>query len=128
MPRKPLESLGSVVRTRRGQRKLREAAREIGIGTATLMRVEGGRIPDVETFGKICRWLQIDPGRFLGFEPKPDASPGSTSAVPGVLSISAHLRADQTPKADTVHALAQMLLLAAQKQQHSPDVPSNDDA
>jgi transcriptional regulator with XRE-family HTH domain len=128
MPRKPLESLGSAVRARRHQRKLREVAREIGIGTATLMRVEGGRIPDVETFGKICRWLRVDPGTFLGFEPNREPVPATIATPPDVLSISAHLRADQTPTAATVHALAQMLLLAARTQQHSLDAPPHENS
>lgn len=34
------------------------------------MRVENGRIPDIETFGKLCHWLQIEPGSFLDFEVK----------------------------------------------------------
>src|SRR5947199_2623959 len=109
MPRKPLESLGSVVRARRGQRKLREAVRDIGIGTATLMRVESGRIPDVETFGKICKWLEVDPRTFLGIETKSGALRGTAEGSPALLSISAHFRADQTPKPETVEALAQML-------------------
>src|SRR6266403_843321 len=51
MPKRPLESLGVIVREKRAHRKLRETAKEIGIGPATWMRVESGRIPDVETFG-----------------------------------------------------------------------------
>src|SRR5437879_624521 len=70
MPRTPLESLGAMVKARRGERRLREVAAEIGIGVATLMRVENGRIPDVATFGKLCRWLDVEPGTFLGFEKK----------------------------------------------------------
>jgi transcriptional regulator with XRE-family HTH domain len=61
MPRRTLGSLGAMVREKRGTRKLRDVAAEIGIGPATLMRVEAGRIPDVGTFGKICRWLGVDP-------------------------------------------------------------------
>src|SRR6266581_3880065 len=70
MSRQPLESLGVMVREKRGKKKLRETAREIGIGPATLMRVENGRIPDIETFGKLCHWLRLDPGSFLGFDSK----------------------------------------------------------
>src|SRR5271165_384902 len=55
MPRRPIESLGALVRKKRGTKKLRETAREIEIGPATLMRVESGRIPDLDTFGKLCK-------------------------------------------------------------------------
>ncbi len=116
MPRKPLGSLGAIVREKRGKKKLRETAKEIGIGPATLMRVENGRIPDVETFGRICRWLKTDPGTFLGFET------GSSATTPsGALSISAHGRFDQTPEPATVSALAQMVLYALKAQPWLPD-------
>jgi len=108
-----LESLGALVRERRGARRLRETAAEIGISAATLLRVEGGRIPDVVTFGKICQWLGVDPATFLGTD---DAT--RKKVIPGRdaqqhLQVSAHLKADQTPKPETVKALAEMILLAA---------------
>jgi len=121
MARKPLESLGAMVRTHRGERKLRETAGEIGISAATLMRVENGRIPDVETFGKLCRWLKVDPGTFLGFAQK---QPTDTDRLP-VLTLSAHFKADQTPQPETVQALATMLLLAAKSQPRSPETLPN---
>ncbi len=112
MPRRPLESLGAIVRDRRGNRKLRETAREIGISAATLLRVESGRIPDVETFGKICKWLEMDPGKFLG----------SPQASQPFLLVSAHFKADQNPKPQTVEALAKMVLLAIASQPRTPDI------
>jgi len=113
MPRTPLESLGAKVKVQRGQRKLREVAAEIGIGVATLMRVENGRIPDVATFGKLCRWLDVDPGTFLGFEKKRAAE---TSPL---VTLSAHLKADPNPNQDTVRALAQMLSLVVKTKQEA---------
>src|SRR5438270_13799008 len=59
MPTRKLSSLGAMVKKKRGSAKLRETAKAIGIGPATLMRVESGRVPDVSTFGKICQWLQV---------------------------------------------------------------------
>ena len=115
MRRKPLESLGLMVRERRGPRTLREVAHEIDIGPATLLRVETGRVPDVDTFGKICRWLEVDPGVFLG-TPTPASSPATGGVAGDPTVISAHLRADRTLKPETMQALAQMLLLAAQQQ------------
>ncbi len=113
MPKRPLESLGVLVREKRGHHKLRETAKEIGIGPATLMRVESGRIPDVETFGKLCRWLKIDPKEFLGF----DAKEAVKSPVHRNVSIlTAHLKAEKTPKKETVQALAQMILIAMSTQ------------
>ena len=113
MPKRPLESLGVIVRENRGHQKLRETAKEIGIGPATLMRVESGRIPDVETFGKICIWLKKDPAEFLGF----DIGLRKVASTEQPLSaIAAHFKADQTPKSETVKALAQMVLIAMSTQ------------
>ena len=116
MPRRTLESLGTIVRERRGHRKLREAAEDIGISPATLMRVESGRIPDVGTFGKICAWLGIDPGQFLGFEQGAAGQPTVATTEPSSISISAHLKADQLPQPETVRALARLILLAVKMQ------------
>ena len=112
MRRKPLSALGMMVRERRGDRTLRQSALEVGIGPATLLRVESGRVPDVDTFGKLCRWLDVDPGVFLG---KP-AGPAPSLVRETPTSISVHLRADKELKPETMHALAQMLLLAARQQ------------
>ena len=117
MPRRTLESLGALVRDKRGRRKLRETAAEIGVSPSTLMRVENGRIPDVETFGKLCHWLVLDPGSFLGFEPKQDG--GAESATP-FTSVSAHYKTDQNPQPATVQALAQMMMLAMRMQPDGP--------
>jgi transcriptional regulator with XRE-family HTH domain len=115
MPPISLSNLGAMVRKKRGGAKLRDTAQIIGISPATLMRVESGRIPDIETFGRICHWLQIDPGSFLGFTSETPAQREQKAVTPPLL-VSAHLKADQTPKSETVHSLARMILLAAQSQ------------
>ena len=112
MARTPLESLGAIVRERRGNRKLRETARDIEISAATLLRVESGRIPDVDTFGRLCKWLKKDPGEFLGV---------AQQAQP-FLSVSAHFKADQNPKHQTVEALARMVLMALNSQPRTPEI------
>ena len=53
-------------RSARGDRGIRMVADEIGVSAATLSRVERGLMPDLETFGKICRWLKVDPAEVLG--------------------------------------------------------------
>jgi len=108
MPKRPLESLGAAVREKRGERKLRETAQEIGVGTATLMRIESGRIPDVETFGKVCKWLKWDPAELLGYD---------TGLRKNTLPvITAHFKAERTPKRDTILALAEMVLTVIRTQ------------
>ena len=68
MATKSLHSLGAMVRKRRGERKLREVAKDIGISAPTLLRIEEEPFADVATFGKVCKWLGIDPKSLLGIE------------------------------------------------------------
>jgi DNA-binding Xre family transcriptional regulator len=115
VPKLTLSALGKLVRDRRGALRLRDAAKQIGISAATLMRIESGRVPDVETFGKVCRWLNIDPGDFLGFDATARANAGSSSSAEPPLRISAHLRAERLPLPETAAALARMLLFVAER-------------
>ena len=111
MPKHSLLSLGRMVREKRAARKLREVAREIDISAPTLMRVEAGRIPDVATFGKLCAWLAVDPGDFLG---TPKSAQHITDEPP--VRVSAHFKADKLPRPQTASALAKMLLFVARRQ------------
>jgi transcriptional regulator with XRE-family HTH domain len=51
--------LGKVLRKYRviSELTLRDVGKEIGIGAATLMRIEQGRVPDGDTLAKILVWL-----------------------------------------------------------------------
>lgn len=116
MAKLTLAQLGKLVRDRRGGHRLRDTAKAIGISAPTLMRIENGRVPDVETFGKVCQWLGIQPGDFLGFDAQTARSSQSqTSAAPPV-QISAHFRVDRLPLPETANALARMLLFVAEKE------------
>jgi DNA-binding Xre family transcriptional regulator len=126
MPKLALSALGVLVRKKRGARKLREVAKEIGITAPTLMRIEAGRVPDVTTFGKVCRWLEVDPGDFLGF-PARSLTQSKGIAEPAV-RVSAHFKADQLPLPETANALARMLLFVAQRQAASTLRVDDDDA
>jgi len=63
------KSLGNLLQQKRGSMGIRAAAGEIGVSAATLSRIENGRIPDLETLRKVCRWLGIDPAKYLGMSP-----------------------------------------------------------
>ena len=105
MTRLTLQRIGPLLRERRGDRGIREVAQEIGISPATLSRVERGKVPDLETFRKICAWLRIDPGDVLGKpdpEPSPDRSPAPIPAV--------HFKADRAINPRAAKALAEMIL------------------
>lgn len=42
---------------------LRDLGAEIGIGAATLMRLEQGRVPDGSTLAKVLAWLLAEGGK-----------------------------------------------------------------
>ena len=98
-----LASLGRMVAEKRGKVGIRTTAREIGLSPATLSRVENGQLPDLENFRKICRWLEIDPARLLGFDPTDLDRP----------TVAVHFRSRETMTTETAAAL-QDLILAAQ--------------
>ena len=104
MPRLTLQALGRKLLDKRGNRGIRDVAQEIGISPATLSRVERGYLSDLETFGKICRWLNVDPGEVLGVK--------STSTAASQASV--HFRKKPVLRPETAQALGQ-LILAAQR-------------
>jgi len=108
MPKIPLQRIGPLLRAQRGDRGLREVAKEIGISTATLSRVERGKVPDLDTFRSICRWLKIDPGEVLG---RPQRTPEKQGA-PAVPEPAIHFKADRAMSPETAGALAEMILAA----------------
>lgn len=60
------EMLASAIKTKRGKKGLRDTAAEIGdISPATLSRIEQGNLPDVETFIKLCKWLNVSTDTFV---------------------------------------------------------------
>lgn len=101
----PIEDLGRLISKKRGNKGIRAAAAEAGVSSATLSRVENGNIPDLATFAKICRWLEVDPALFLGVD---GAEPQATK--PAVV----HFRKKKTVSAETAQSLAE-LILAAQR-------------
>lgn len=98
--------LGAMLRDRRGGRGIRDVAQEIGISPATLTRVEGGRLPDLATFQKVCSWLKVNPAEILDVPVETSATAGDT------LAAAVHLRADQTLPENAASDLAHLILVA----------------
>lgn len=96
-----LELLVERIKQKRGLKGIREIAARIGISSATLSRVERGYLPDLETFQKICQWVEIDPGEVLGFQ--------SVSAKP---EVRVHFKKESTMSPATAQALSELILLA----------------
>jgi DNA-binding Xre family transcriptional regulator len=100
--------LSKLLIEKRGERGVREFARQIGISAATLSRIERGKLPDIETFGKLCSVLRVDPADILEIEDI-EAQPivTSQSAVAAV-----HFKADAHYSPQAAQDLAALILAA----------------
>lgn len=107
MAKLSLTSIAPLVREKRGVKGIREVATEIGISYATLSRVENGKLPDLQTFSKICTWLELDPGKILGCRNKTKSSQSQKGAT-----ALAHFRADKDLNPNTLQALTEIVLRA----------------
>ncbi|GAB3990387.1 hypothetical protein GCM10028807_17440 [Spirosoma daeguense] len=99
--------LSSMVRSRRGDKVLRDAVKEIGdISPSTLSRIEQGHVPDVETFIRICQWIGEPTETFI------NATGESGQSNSGQQKIIAHLRAEKALSPKTVEMLVKVIELA----------------
>ena len=57
-------------------------------------------MPDLKTFGKICRWLNVNPGTVLGFKAKTAQR----------VKASVHFKKDHALREETASALGMMIL------------------
>jgi transcriptional regulator with XRE-family HTH domain len=91
-----------MVKSKRGSIGLRTLANEIGVSAATLSRIEQGNLPDIDTYIKLCNWLEVSTEFFTTTQHSEDIQKG----------VIAHLRADKTLSPNTAEALIQMINLA----------------
>jgi len=98
-----IEALAGRIQQHRAGKGIREAAKEVGVSPATLSRVENRKVPDLETFSKICAWLGDDPAVFLGIQ---NSSTSSTARA------QVHFRKGTAIEQDTAKALSEMIFLA----------------
>lgn len=98
-----IEALAERIQQHRAGRGIREAAKEVGVSPATLSRVENGKVPDLETFSKICTWLGDDPAVYLGIQ---------NSSTTTAARAQVHFKKGTAIKQDTAKALSEMILLA----------------
>ena len=104
-----IEKLAQLVKSKRGNRNLREVATEIKsevgeVSISTLSRIEQGKIPDLSTYMKICEWLEVSPNEFTSNKKKKDKSHKA--------EIFFHLRADQSLSPEVSEALSKMIEIA----------------
>ena len=100
------ELLAGMIRSKRGKKGLREISIEIGgVSPATLSRIEQGKIPDVDTFIKICKWLEVSTDTFIVQKTKKQTKTNHDYII-------AHLRADRELESDTISMLVKMIDMA----------------
>lgn len=95
--------LAQMIKSKRGNQGLRATAEQIGdVSAPTLLRIEQGQLPDIATYFKICKWLDV-PSDFFSIEDKTVSSEDI---------VVAHLRADKTLPPETTSALIRMINIA----------------
>jgi transcriptional regulator with XRE-family HTH domain len=103
--------LAAMVIAKRDGRGLRATAADIGgVSASTLSRIEQGKVPDLDTFLRLCRWLGVSADEFAH---GPSSRPPEDHR-PRADIIAAHLRADRTLDRTTARALERMVRLAYQ--------------
>lgn len=55
-----LENLGFHLKENRGNQTIREMAKKMDISHSTLSRIENGKMPDMQTLKKICKYLNFN--------------------------------------------------------------------
>lgn len=104
--------LASMLKNKRADKGLRAVADEIGgVSAATLSRIEQGKIPDVATFIKICKWLDVTTDTFI----IASNSKAKAKEITTQQQVVAHLRADRELSKDTVNMLIKMIDMAYTK-------------
>lgn len=103
-----LEQISIAIKDKRGNRGLREVAQEIGISHATLSRIEGGKQPDLETFSKICNWLNINPAKVLNYQ---ENSHSNSPPSKFKHTIAVQFRANKDLSPETANKLGEMIIL-----------------
>ncbi|MCX6350241.1 MAG: helix-turn-helix transcriptional regulator [Bacteroidetes bacterium] len=100
------ELLAGMLKNKRADKGLRTIAEEIGsVSAATLSRIEQGKIPDVDTFIRICKWLNVTTDTFI-----------YNDSVKNLVStkehVVAHLRAERELSKKTVDMLINVIDMA----------------
>ena len=116
MPRVTLQNLGAILQERRGAIGIRAAAKEIGTSSATLSRVENGHLPDLTTFGKICKYIRVDPSEILGFDSAEREMKDKPQSV-----ATARFKAEREIKPATANALANVIMATQRMLQNQSD-------
>lgn len=103
------EKLSSMIKSKRGKKGLRETSKEIGdLSAATLSRIEQGKLPDVETFILVCKWLDVPTDTFV------DGEKAKTNISEKEMIVY-QLRASRELDTDTIDTMIKMVEMAFTK-------------
>lgn len=103
-----MSAFTAMLKAKRASNSLREAAKEIGeISASTLSRIENGKVPDMESYLRLCDWIGADPDQFLKRAKEEETAEPTTPEI-----IEAHLRADKNLDETTAKAIAEMVRTA----------------
>lgn len=108
-----VNALGEAIQRHREDKKLtvRSAAEQMeSVSPSTLSRIERGSLPDLDTYMRICRWLNVDPAHFAT-EPV-DKTKSERKSELMTEDIIVHLRADKLLNQQTRDALITMIEVA----------------
>lgn len=97
------QRFSDMIKSKRGSIGLRALATEIGVSASTLSRIEQGNLPDIDTYLKLCDWLEVSPDFFTA---------SGLNVENAKFGVIAHLRADKSLPSETAEALIRMINLA----------------
>lgn len=109
--------LSKLVKSKRGDRGLRDIAEEIGdISPSTLSRIEGERVDDVatSTLLRICDWLDVAPSEIIK-----DAGEGPAPEIDLPSFVDLELRAKKDLDPTMAKMLSEMFKAAYREAQNS---------
>lgn len=90
---------------------VREAAGQIGgVSASTLSRVERGNLPDLDSYMRLCRWLDVSPTYFALEAASGSDAPAPEATMPEKIRM--QLRSDPLLSPETKKALLTMIEVA----------------
>lgn len=110
-----IQALQEAILERKNEGNLtwKQAAKQSGVSAPTLTRIMKGDVqPDIETVGKLARWLRLPVDRFYkapGVRSRIIELPENATSTPDIVEF--HLRADKNLSPKTAEALAEMFRL-----------------
>ena len=107
-----IQSLASLVRSKRGARGLRAIAQECRTSASTISRVEREQVPDISSFLRLCDWLEISPARFFKDSAMEEQQGEDELSLNKADELALRVRADSRLEPATANVLATLIKAA----------------